>query len=150
NPDGLTFLVNTSAFVTAPAIEPNLPFDPREDLVPVSNLGYVSFMLVTNGNAELDSFDEIIEDSKTNPVFAATSGLGATNHFAMEKIKAKTGAGFDMVHYKGGVQAALATLRGEAQLYIASVLSVKEYLAAGTIKPVTILCNERIDTLPDV
>lgn len=149
-PDGNTILMTTSAFVTAPAIQKELPFDSRTDLIPVNNVGYVSFILVTNGDAEHVDFDDIVAESKKNPIFAATAGLGATNHFAIEKIIAETGAGFEPVHYKGGAQAALAILGGEAQLYTSSVTSAGKHMESGKMKGVAVLADERIAEYPDV
>lgn len=150
NPDGLTLLMTTSAYVTAPAIQPDLPFDPRTDLVPVANVGHVSYILVTQGNSPFDTLQALVEDSKQNPKFAATAGLGTTTHFAIELFKAQAGAGFDVVHFKGGGPAVVAILSGEADIYGSSVTSAGENLKNGDIKALAVLGNERIDALPDV
>ena len=111
-PDGQTLLVTTSAYVTAPAIQPDLPFDPREDLIPVANVGDVSYILVTNANSDFDTLDEFVAASKERPKFAATAGLGTTTHFAIEKFIADSGADVDVVHFKGGGPAVVSILSG--------------------------------------
>lgn len=149
-PDGHTLLMTTSAYVTAPAIQPNLPFDPRTDLVPVANVGYVSYILLTQGDSEFDTLEAFVEDSKENPKFAATAGLGTTTHFAIEQFIAQSGANFDVVHFKGGGPAVVAILSGEADIYGSSVSSAGDNIASGDVKVLAVLGNERIDALPDV
>lgn len=149
-PDGLTLLMTTSAFVTAPAIQPNLPFDPRTDLAPVANVGYVSYILLTQGDSEFDSLKDFVEDSKEHPKFAATAGLGTTTHFAIEQFIAQSGANFDVVHFKGGGPAVVAILSGEADIYGSSVSSAGDNIETGDVKVLAVLGNDRIDALPDV
>ena len=150
NPDGLTLLMTTSAYVTAPAIQPDLPFDPRTDLVPIANVGHVSYILLTQGDSPFDTLPELVEDSKQNPKFAATAGLGTTTHFAMEQFIAQSGAGFDIVHFKGGGPAVVAILSGEADIYGSSVSSAGEHISTGAVKVLAVLGTDRIDALPDV
>ncbi len=149
-PDGLTLLMTTSAYVTAPAIQPDLPFDPRTDLMPVANVGYVSYILVTQGDAEFNTLDEFVEASKESPKFAATAGLGTTTHFAAEKFIADSGANVDVVHFKGGGPAVVAILSGEVDIYGSSVSSAGENLKTGAMKVLAVLGNNRIPTMPDV
>ena len=150
NPDGLTLLLNSSAYVTAPAVQPDLPFDPRTDLIPIVNVGYVSYILVTRGDAGYESLGQFVEDSKENPKFASTAGLGTTTHFAAEKFIAESGANVDVVHFKGGGPAVVAILSGEADIYASSVSSAGESLKSGDLRAMAVLGNERIAALPDV
>ena len=150
NPDGLTLLLNSSAYVTAPAVQTDLPFDPRTDLIPIVNVGYVSYILVTRGDAGYTSLDAFVQDSKENPKFASTAGLGTTTHFSAEKFIAASGANVDVVHFKGGGPAVVAVLSGEADIYASSVSSAAENIASGDLKPLAVLGNERIAALPDV
>lgn len=150
NPDGHTLLVNSSAHVTAPAIYPDLPFDPMTDLVPIANVGHVSYLLVTRADAGYESLDDFIKTSMESPKFAATAGLGTTTHFAMEKFIAQTGADVDVVHFKGGAPAVVAILSGEVDIYTASYSSSAEYLKNGQLKALAVIGPERIAAMPDV
>lgn len=149
-PDGLTLLVTTSAYVTAPAIQPNLPFDPREDLVPVANVGYLNYILITSGRSDLDTFDKFVADGKENPKFGATAGIGTATHFALEKFIQDSGALVDVVHYKGGGPAIVSILSGETDIYVSSVTTTGENLTSGRVRALAVLGNERIDALPNV
>ena len=149
-PDGKTILITTSAFVTAPAIQENLPFDSRTDLIPVANVGYVSYILITNVDSSYNSLDEFIEASKAEPKFAATAGLGTTTHFAMESFIADSGANVEVVHYKGGGPAVVSILSNETDIYGSSVSSAGKNLDAGKVRALAVLGKERIPVLPDV
>ncbi len=149
-PDGQTLLITTSAFVTAPAIQENLPFDSRTDLIPVANVGYVSYILVTNADSGYESLEQFVEESKKAPKFAATAGLGTTTHFAMESFIADSGADIEVVHYKGGGPAVVSILGKETDIYGSSVSSAGSNLEAGKIRALAVLGKERIAALPDV
>lgn len=150
DPGGHTLLITTSAFVTAPAIQTELPFDPRKDFVPVANVGYVSYVLVTNGDSKFNTVKEFIEASHVSPKFAATAGLGTTTHFAIEQFIADTGADVDVVHFKGGGPAVISVLSNEVDIYGSSISSAGENLKTGRVKALAVLGSERIKALPDV
>jgi len=149
-PNGQTLLMTSSAFVTAPSIQKDLPFDSRTDLIPIVNVGHVSFVLITNADSPYETLDQFIEASKESPKFAATAGLGTTTHFAMEKFIADSGANVDVVHFKGGGPAVVSILSNETDIYGSSISSAGKNLEAGKIRALAVLGNERIDVLPDV
>jgi tripartite-type tricarboxylate transporter receptor subunit TctC len=150
NADGHTLLVTTSAFVTAPAIQPNLPFDSRTDLTPVTNVGHVSYILITNEGSPYQTLEQFVAASKESPKFAATAGLGTTTHFAMEKFIADSGADVEVVHFKGGGPAVVSILSGETDIYGSSVSSAGKNLSAGKVRALAVMGSERIAVLPDV
>ena len=149
-PDGQTLLLTSSAFVTAPALQASLPFDPRADLMPIANPGFVSFLLVVNGESGYETLEEFIAGSKENPKFGATAGLGTTTHFAMEQFLAESGANVDVVHFKGGGPAVVSILSREADIYGSSVSSAGEHIKTGAVKPLAIIGDDRIPLLPYV
>lgn len=147
--NGQTLLMTSSAFVTAPAINTDLPFDSRTDLTPITNVGHVSFVLITNADAPYNTLEEFIASTKESPKFAATAGLGTTTHFAMEKFLADSGADVDVVHFKGGGPAVVSILSNETDIYGSSISSAGKNIEAGKVKPLAVLGNERIAVLPD-
>lgn len=149
-PDGKTLLITTSAFVTAPAIQKNLPFDSRKDLIPIANVGYVSYVLLTNAKSEFKTLKEFVEVSKKKSQFAATAGLGTTTHFAMESFIAASGAKVEVVHYKGGGPAVVSILSNETNIYGSSISSAGKNLKAGKVRALAVLGKKRIAALPDV
>lgn len=148
--DGHTLLMTTSAFVTAPAIQTNLPFDSRTDLIPVVNVGHVSYILITNESSAYQTLEDFVNASKESPKFAATAGLGTTTHFAMEKFIADSGANVDVVHFKGGGPAVVSILSNETDIYGSSVSSAGKNLDAGKVRALAVMGSERIPVLPDV
>lgn len=148
--DGQTLLMTTSAFVTAPAVHPDLPFDSRTDLTPVVNVGHVSYILITGENSPYQTLEQFVDASKESPKFAATAGLGTTTHFAMEKFIADSGAKVDVVHFKGGGPAVVSILSNETDIYGSSVTSAGKNLSAGKVRALAVFGNERIPVLPDV
>lgn len=148
--DGQTLLMTTSAFVTAPAVHSDLPFDSRTDLTPVVNVGHVSYILITGEDSPYQTLKQFVDASKESPKFAATAGLGTTTHFAIEKFIADSGANVDVVHFKGGGPAVVSILSNETDIYGSSVTSAGKNISAGKVRALAVFGNDRIPVLPDV
>jgi tripartite-type tricarboxylate transporter receptor subunit TctC len=79
-----------------------------------------------------------------------SGGPGTTNHLANELLKHLEK--IDMVHvpYKGATVATVALIGGEVDEVIVSVASVLPLIQAGKVRPLVVLSEQRVPTLPDV
>lgn len=151
--DGYTFLVAASPEIAiAPATGREMPFDPREDLEPVSLVCEISTMLVVNASVPADTVDELEALAKEQPgkLNYASFGTGTSNHLTGELFKAETG--LDIVHipFKGGAPAMTDLLGGRVQMMFESVSAVQKHVEAGTLKALGFASDERSALMPDV
>ena len=92
-------------------------YDPRKDLVSVSNVADVKLYLMVAGNFPANSFGEFVAYAKANPgkVAFGTGGAGSILHLNLEAIQA--GTGIEMLHvpYKAFAEVVPALLGGHAR-----------------------------------
>jgi tripartite-type tricarboxylate transporter receptor subunit TctC len=83
-PDGYTLLYYGASTLINASMFPNLPFDVRRDIAPVSGLAAFPMMLVANPSVPAQSVAELIAHAKANPgqVTMASFGTGSASHLA--------------------------------------------------------------------
>jgi tripartite-type tricarboxylate transporter receptor subunit TctC len=149
-PDGYTLLVNTAAHSTAPAVQKDLPFDPKTDITPIGMVATSPYVAVSGNSVKADGFDAFVAEAKERPMFFATAGVGSSSHFAAELLIQQAGLPADVVHYSGGGEAQVNLMGGHADVYISTTASVMPYVNNGQVKALVVLAPERFDLLPDV
>ena len=112
-PDGYTLgSLNSSALTNSPAITPNFPFDPINDLTPIANVGVVQTLVAINSGAPWKTLDDFLSHAQKNPgkVNCGTTGVGTSGHFNLELLKMATGVQINHVPYKGSPENVTALL----------------------------------------
>jgi tripartite-type tricarboxylate transporter receptor subunit TctC len=117
-PDGYTLLYYGASTLINTSMFPNLPFDVRRDIAPVSGLAAFPMMLVANPSVPAKTVAELIAHAKANPgkVTMASFGSGSASHLAGELFKMM--AGINMVHvpYRGGAPMVTDLIAGQVQV----------------------------------
>ena len=111
--DGHTLLVHSSGYALNPAINPSLPYDPKE-FVDVAPLASQPMLLVVSPTSQIGNVEQLIALARSRPgeVNYGSAGIGSGAHFNSEKFR--IAAGIDVVHvpYKGGAEAIHDTIAG--------------------------------------
>lgn len=149
-PDGHTLLFVSGTYTTNAATQPNLPFDPIEDLVPVGMGALGQFVVVVGDRIEAETLDDFIEAAKAETVFYGTTGVGSSTHFGAALLSDVTGIDMEPVHYPGGTDALLDIAGGRLDMYVGSVPQVLSSVEAGTARPLVVISETRAAALPDV
>lgn len=149
-PDGYTLLVNTAAHSTAPAVQHDLPFDPRTDITPIGMVATSPYIAVGGAAVDAGNFAEFLAEAQARPMFFATAGVGSSSHFSAELLIQQADIPGDVVHFSGGGEAQTNLMGGHADVYISVTASVMPYVNNGQVKPIVILGEERYRLLPDV
>lgn len=152
--DGYTLLLGSSATIsTAPAVYPNVTYDPLRDFSAIAGINTVPMVLtVSKQLSDVSNFEQLVAASKKSGsgISLATSGSGSSNHLALELIKRQTGLVATHVPYKGGAPALTDLLGGQVDAQIDQLNSSLPYLRGGRIKAVAQLGGKRSVLLPDV
>ena len=85
-PDGTTLLVSANSLVAVPAIYGNAPYDWRTAFTPISHIQRVPAVLVVPPNSPIKTLADFIALGKDGKFAVADSGIGTTNHLAIELI----------------------------------------------------------------
>lgn len=152
-PDGYTLTMGTtSTHVIAPAIFPNVKYDPVRDFTPITLVAITPYMLVLHPGVKAKTLKEFVALVKSQPgkLNFASAGAGTTTQIAMEMLK--LAAGLDIVHvpYSGNGPAGTATIGGQVQALFGSMPAVLPHAKAGRLHPVAVGTAKRSSALPNV
>ena len=151
-PDGYTILIATASIAVSPSLYAKLGYDPIKDLAPVARLTSIPNVLLVHPSVPaktLRQFIEIARKQKGKLNFGS-GGAGTTNHLANELLKKLEK--IDLVHvpYKGVTQAMVAMMGGEVDEVVMPVSTALPHIRSGKVRPLAVLTEKRIPSLPDV
>lgn len=151
-PDGHTLVAVSSSITTNAAVQPNMPFDVIKSFTPVAMMAKGPFIAAVNNDVPVKTPAELVERMKkdADKLNYASSGLGSSNQFATEMLKAATQTGIVHVPYRGMGQAVTGLAAGETQLLIASGPSLLPQVRSGRIRAVGITSLEPSAIAPDL
>ena len=130
----------------------NLPYDPRKDIAPITQLVTQPSALAVNPDLKVNTVAELVALLKANPgkYNFASIGNGSLSHLAMEAIAIKSGTKLVHVPYPSSPQAITAVIRGDAQMACLPAISVTPQAKAGKVKMLAVSTAKRSPYLPDV
>jgi tripartite-type tricarboxylate transporter receptor subunit TctC len=139
-PDGYTLAAVSSSMTTNAAIQAKLPFDAEKSFAPVAMFAKGPFIVAVHNDFPARTPAEFIAALKAKPgtYHYASSGLGSSNQFATEMLKAATGTFAVHVPYRGMGPAVTDLIGGQTQFLIASGPSLLGQVRAGRLRAVGI------------
>src|SRR5262245_65003740 len=99
-PDGYTlYMPASSAFVTLPGLQANLPLDVPRDFVPVGFVGEQPFFVTVSSSLGVTTLPEFIAFAKERPseISYAATGRGTLSHLVGEALQERAGIKLLMV-----------------------------------------------------
>jgi len=151
-PDGYTLLLGPdSLFVINPHLYASMPFDPLKDFTPVASLVSNYYALVVSNALPVKTLPDFIALAKrSNPsLFYASFGNGTQSHLGVEMLKQIAQFELNQVPYRGGAQAGMAVVSGDASLTLGGG-GVYPMIQSGQLRPLAVASREPIDELPGV
>lgn len=151
-PDGYTVGMVFDAFTTYPLVYPNLGFDSRKDLVPVTQMASNPLVLVVNPSVPANNLQELIALAKAKPgtLNYASVGAGSSNHLTAEWFKSVAGIDVQHIPYKGGGPAQQDLLGGQVQMMFLSAVLAQPHVRAGKLRALAQTGATRVDAYRDV
>src|SRR5260370_34109887 len=152
-PDGYTlYMPASSAFVTLPGLQANLPLEVPRDFVPVGFAGEQPFFISVTSSLGLATLPEFIARAKKRPgeISYAATGRGALSHLAGYALQQRTGIKLLMVPYLGGTAQALNDVMvGRVPMVIDGYPPLAGALQGGAIKALAVGSTARLPDFPD-
>jgi tripartite-type tricarboxylate transporter receptor subunit TctC len=149
--DGYTFAVVFDTHGVNPALNPNMPFDTKKDLVPLVLVGTSPMVLATNVNSEYKTFKDVVDAAKAHKnVSFGTIGNGSLGHLAMALLGKDARVEWTHVPYKGGGSLMSDAVAGHVPLSIGSVFVTKPHIDNGRMRPLAVTTSKRAADLPNV
>jgi len=152
-PDGYTIhLTSVGPMTVAPAMERNLPYDPKRDIAPITIGVVFPNVIVVHKGVPANTLAEFVALAKAQPgkLDYASSGVGGAGHLTGELFKQR--AGIDLVHipYKGGGPAMTDLLGGRVAMYPAVPSTALPHIQAGKLTALATTGAKRTTLMPDV
>lgn len=151
-PDGYTILLSSSApLAVGLKLYQKVPYDVMRDLAPVSMVGDVAMVLVTNTQFGPQNVKELISYAKANPgkLTVALNALGSQSHLLTELFRLRTGTSINMIPYKGSGPAVMDLIAGTVNADFENLPAVIEHIKGGKLRALATLSAKRLEILPD-
>ena len=151
-PDGYTILVNSSAHTIAPALQPNLTYDPARDFAAVVPLGVSPFVLVVPPARGFKTARDLVAAAKAAPgAFNFSSpGAGSASHLSAERFRLGAGVHATHVPFKGGVEAMTEVMAGRIDFFFVALGAALPHIRDGKLSALAVNSADRSAALPDV
>jgi len=151
-PDGTTLLFTAAPFAIAPALFPNLGFDPVKDFTPITQVAIVPLLVVTRPESPLNSLSDLVKMAREqgDKVTFASFGNGSPPHLVGESINQIAKIKMTHVPYKGSNAALADIISGNVTVAILDAVSMAPQVKSGRLKALAITGPKRSPALPDI
>src|SRR6516225_3250225 len=133
DPDGYALLINSSAHSAAPAVYPNLSYDPSRDFAGVAIFGVVPNVLLVAPSKGIQTAGELVEHAKNGGMTFASAGVEATH-----------------VPFSGGPAALTEVMTGRIDFCFIGISSAMPFIRDGRLVPLAVSTVKRSHALPNV
>jgi len=152
-PDGYTLVLSATAPMNInPYVYKDLRYDPLTDFEYIGQTTWLPYMLVTNKQKGLGSFQEIIDYAHAHPgaLTFASIGSGTTSHLLMAMLMQRTGTELTHIPYKGSSQAQTDVIGGNVDMTFDTVVSTLPHVKDGRLQAIAVSTHDRAQLAPDV
>jgi tripartite-type tricarboxylate transporter receptor subunit TctC len=151
-PDGYTILFHGPTITVEQNLRINSRFDVRRDVIPVGPTMHGTFGLHVSSALPVNSVTEFIRYAKDNPgkLNFGSAGIGSFTHLMSESLFAAAGIKAVHIPFQGGGPLLLGVLSGQVEVMLGDVSQTRQQVAAGKMKLLAVLANERSALAPGV
>ena len=135
-PDGHTWLLAPDNVFSVNPYLGKQPFDPLADLIPVTLLARIQFLLVVHPSLPVNSVPELVAYAKSHPgeLNHGSSGNGSPQHLGATMLQLLTGTKMNHVPYKGAAPAVADLLGGRIQVWIGAANTLLPHIKEGKLR----------------
>jgi tripartite-type tricarboxylate transporter receptor subunit TctC len=150
-PDGYTLAMVSGSYGTNAALF-KLPYDPINDISPISLIGETGFLVSLHPSVPVKSIKELIALAKAKPngLNYASTGTGGITHLSTELFDMMAGTKMTHVPYKGTGAALSDLLGGQVQLIFGSMPSMVPQHKSGRLRGIAVTTSKRIAAIPEI
>ena len=152
-PDGYTIAVgNMGTQSAAPALYPNLRYDPAKSFAQVGIVNYTPQAVVSKKALTTTSLKEFLKyvKDKGSAISYGHAGVGSISHVAGLVFNAKFGLTPNLIPYRGTGPVLQDMVAGQIDFTVDQSLNVIPQIKAGTIKAYAVAAPARLSSIPDV
>jgi tripartite-type tricarboxylate transporter receptor subunit TctC len=128
----------------------SIPYDPRKDFEPITNLFINTQVMVVSSKLGVDSLDGLAKLSKDKPGTLAYSALAIPMQIMMDQWKKRSGADIVLVPARGGSDIVTGLLTGTAPVAIVGLPNFIPHIRNGTVKALAVDSAKRSALFPNI
>jgi tripartite-type tricarboxylate transporter receptor subunit TctC len=149
--DGSVLMMgNAGTHAINAAIYRKLDYDPVADFAPISEIASIPLALVVHPSVPAKSVRELVALARRSPGKLNIAVAGAAGELMGNSLKLQAKIDMKNIPYKGGAQAALAVMSGEADMTFTSYVVIASHVEAGRLRVLGVSSAERMPQLPNV
>ena len=145
----LTYHLESMGYVAGSNLH-GAPYDWRTAFTPITHIQRVPAVLVVPADSPIKTLADFIAQGKDGKFAVADSGLGTTNHLAVELIAEATGTKYTSVHYKGSGAAMIDVMAGQVPAQVDQLNAAIGNIKSGKLRAIAVSSDKRMPQLPDV
>ena len=150
-PDGSVIMMgNAGTHAINAVLYKKPPYDPVHDFAAISEIASIPLALVVHPVVPAKSVKELIALARKSPGRLNVAIAGAAGELMGNALKLQAKIDMKDIPYKGGAQAALAVLSGEADMVFTSYVVIAPHVEAGRLRVLGVSSAQRMPQLPDV
>lgn len=151
-PDGYTLIFSASGTMSVNPHIYKLRYSPVDDLVSITTLVDIPFIVVTKAGSPAKTLKEFIAQAKTHPrgMTFANAGTGTQAHLTQVMFMKAAGIEANVVAYKGGAPAVTDLLGGHIDAMIDNAAAQVPHVQAGKVNALFVTTQARSASLPTV
>lgn len=137
---------------TAKILNPQLSYDPATDLVPVSLLSRLPFVLAVHPSVPVASVQELVAYAKANAgkLNYGSVGAGTLGHLLVAEMAARHGLDMTHVPFRSVPQAVTELVAGRIQVMAAASGAVLGQVREGAVRALAISSDDRFPLAPEI
>lgn len=151
-PDGDVILIDHMGITFDEALFDKLPYNTRNDIVPLAYLGVTPNVLVVSNKLPVKNIKEFVAYVQDHPneINYGSGGIGSAGHIAMASFQEATGTSMTHIPYKGSGPAITDLISGQIQAMLMTIASIKPYIDSGKVRALATSGKLRSGALPNL
>lgn len=151
-PDGYTLFLCASTHTSNAALHTRLPYDTLADFTPIVLLYNSPTVLFAGPDQPFRTVADVVVAAAKKPpgLTHASSGVGASGHFAMELFRRKAGIELTNVAYRGAAPALQDVIGGRIPITFSTLSGAIGLVRDGKLRPLAVAGPNRSEVLPGV
>jgi tripartite-type tricarboxylate transporter receptor subunit TctC len=150
--DGYEMLVHHIGMSTAPALYPDLPYDPLKDFKTIGLITDAPMTIVARKDFEPETLEELVSYVRDNAdtVTIANAGVGAASQLCGLLFEQAIDVDLTEVPYDGTGPALTDLVGGQVDFMCDQSTNTAPTIQSGDVKAYAVTTPERVDALPDL
>lgn len=150
--DGYTILMASSGHTANPALHPKLQHDVIKDFASVVHIASMPNLLAVHPSQPIHSLKDLIALAKAKPgtLTFGHAGIGSSQQFSGEMLKAAANINIVGVAYKGGGPATIDALGGQVTMLFAGLPAIIQHAKSGRLRAIAVTSLKASPFLPEV